>query len=105
MEPFLASEIALVCHVNISTGCPKKIVFRKMAIPLIKWPFRGLKGRYGDSHKCRHIGDMHQTPAYGIDVLNTPKCQYFDGSNTFEQEFCYIPKDNFFWDTLYNTLH
>ena len=71
-----------------------------MAVPLIKQPFRGLKGRYGGSQKCGLIGDMHQTPGYGIDVLNTPKCQYFDGSNTFEQEFCYILKTIFFGDTL-----
>ena len=31
-----------------------------------------------------------------IDVLSTQKYQYLDCSNTSEQEFYYIPKDNIF---------
>ena len=45
---------------------------------------------------CGHIGDMCQTPGYGIDVLSNPKYPYFDNLNTSKQEFCYIPKDNIF---------
>ena len=78
----------------------KNIFFRKIAKPLIKWQFRGLKGSNGGSYKCRHIGDMCSTTGYGIDVLSTPKYPYFDSSNTSKQEHCYIPKDNIFWDTL-----
>ena len=74
----------------------KDIVFRKIAKPLIKRPFRGVKGRNGGSHKFRHIRDMSDTPSYGIDVLSNPKYPYFDNSNTSKQEFCYIPKDNIF---------
>ena len=31
----------------------KDIVFRKIAKPLIKRPFRGVKGRNGGSHMCQ----------------------------------------------------
>ena len=31
----------------------------------------------------------------------SPPYPYFDSSNTSKQEFCYIPKDDFFGDTLY----
>ena len=74
----------------------KDIVLRKIAKPLIKRPFKGVKRRNGGSHKFRHIRDMSDTPSYGIDVLSNPKYPYFDNSNTSKQEFCYIPKDNIF---------
>ena len=81
----------------LTTGYPKKkMVFRKIAKPLVKWPFRAVKWITGGSNKCGHIGDMCQTPGYGIDVLSTPKYPYFDSSSTSKQEFCYIPKDNLF---------
>ena len=73
----------------------KKVLFRKIAKPLIKQPFRGIKGKNGGSHMCKYIVDMCQTPGYGIDVLSTPKYPFFDSSNTSKQEF---------WDTLYDNM-
>ena len=35
---------------NLYRVSQKDIVFRKIAKPLIKWPFRGAKGRNGGSH-------------------------------------------------------
>ena len=64
-------------------GVPKKVLFRKIAKPLIKWPFRGIKGRNGGSHKLQmHWGHVLDTRLLHRSAPNIPIAQVPPNKNS-----------------------
>ena len=82
-------------------GVPKKVLFRNVAVLLLRgvwaikiWVFLGAEHIYTITRCLAHVTNVSTLVWAPISPLYTSEWP-------FDQKFCYFPKEDFFWDTLY----
>ena len=79
----------------------KKVLFMNVGVLLLRgvwavkiWAFLGAEHIYTITRCLAHVTNVST-------LVRAPISPLYTSERPFDQKFCYFPKEDFFWDTLY----